>query len=145
MPDAKVSGVLVGGGNYRGPGTVAGMLGHWLEPVLHPIGSGAQMPVIPLCGFVAKEIVLGSPVTMTGLHATGLCSVSGSTNGLGTALQFHAIHAAIHALSFPCVGLPARFRRYSPAGSGVHGLSQPAMVLGLWPLGKNKAPRQRPP
>lgn len=60
-----------------GPGTLAGMLGHWLEPVLHPIGIGAQMAVILVFGFVAKEIVLGSLVAMTGLSGAALTQYLG--------------------------------------------------------------------
>jgi len=55
-----------------GPDSLAGMLGEWMEPVLTPIGIGAQMAVILVFGFVAKEIVLGSLVAMTGLQGAAL-------------------------------------------------------------------------
>ena len=55
-----------------GPGSLAGMLGQWLEPVLQPIGISAMMAVILIFGFVAKEIVLGSLVAMTGLEGGAL-------------------------------------------------------------------------
>jgi ferrous iron transport protein B len=55
-----------------GPGSFAGMLGQWMEPVLQPIGISAMMAVILIFGFVAKEIVLGSLVAMTGLEGGAL-------------------------------------------------------------------------
>jgi ferrous iron transport protein B len=55
-----------------GPDSFAGMLGHWLQPLLHPIGIDATMAVVLIFGFVAKEIVLGSMVAMTGLQGGAL-------------------------------------------------------------------------
>lgn len=55
-----------------GPGSFAGMLGQWMEPVLQPIGVSAMMAVVLIFGFVAKEIVLGSLVAMTGLEGGAL-------------------------------------------------------------------------
>lgn len=55
-----------------GPESLAGMMGEWLSPVLDPIGIGPQMAVILVFGFVAKEIVLGSLVAMTGLQGAEL-------------------------------------------------------------------------
>ena len=55
-----------------GPESLAGMMGEWLSPVLNPIGIGAQMAVVLVFGFVAKEIVIGSMVAMTGLEGTAL-------------------------------------------------------------------------
>ena len=55
-----------------GPDSLAGMMGSWLSPILDPIGIGAQMAVVLVFGFVAKEIVLGSMVAMTGLEGAAL-------------------------------------------------------------------------
>lgn len=61
-----------------GPESLAGMLGEWLSPVLDPIGIGAQMAVVLVFGFVAKEIVLGSMVAMTGLEGAALSGYLGA-------------------------------------------------------------------
>ena len=55
-----------------GPQSYAGMLGQVLQPVLSPIGITAQMAVVLVFGFVAKEIVLGSLAAMTGLQGVAL-------------------------------------------------------------------------
>ena len=55
-----------------GPESYAGMLGQVLQPVLSPIGISAQMAVVLVFGFVAKEIVLGSLAAMTGLQGVAL-------------------------------------------------------------------------
>lgn len=60
------------GSTPGGDGTWASMLGSWLEPVLDPIGISAAMSVVLLFGFVAKEIVIGAMVAMTGLEGTAL-------------------------------------------------------------------------
>jgi len=61
-----------------GPNSLAGMMGDWLSPVLNPIGIGAQMAVVLVFGFVAKEIVLGSLVAMTGLQGAALVGYLGT-------------------------------------------------------------------
>jgi ferrous iron transport protein B len=48
------------------------MIGEWLKPVLDPIGISAAMSVVLLFGFVAKEIVIGAMVAMTGLEGAAL-------------------------------------------------------------------------
>jgi len=55
-----------------GAGTYAYTLGQWLAPVLNPIGIDASMAVVLMFGFVAKEIVLGAMVAMTGLEGQAL-------------------------------------------------------------------------
>ncbi len=55
-----------------GPQSFAGMLGNFLQPLLSPIGIGAEMAVVLVFGFVAKEIVIGSLVAMTGLQGGNL-------------------------------------------------------------------------
>ncbi|MGD2056570.1 MAG: ferrous iron transport protein B [Gammaproteobacteria bacterium] len=65
FPDATTPG---------GPGTYAGMLGEWLKPVLQPVGISPDMSVVLVFGFVAKEIVIGALVAMTGLEGSALNS-----------------------------------------------------------------------
>jgi ferrous iron transport protein B len=55
-----------------GAGSYASMLGQWLNPVLQPIGISPDMSIVLLFGFVAKEIVIGAMVAMTGLEGGAL-------------------------------------------------------------------------
>jgi len=55
-----------------GPDSFAGMIGDFMAPVLSPIGIGSVMAVVLIFGFVAKEIVIGSLVAMTGLQGVAL-------------------------------------------------------------------------
>jgi ferrous iron transport protein B len=60
------------GSTPGGAGTWASLMGDWMKPVLDPIGISAAMSVILLFGFVAKEIVIGAMVAMTGLEGAAL-------------------------------------------------------------------------
>ncbi len=60
------------GSTPGGAGTYASMMGDWLKPVLDPIGISSMMSVVLLVGFVAKEIVIGAIVAMTGLEGAAL-------------------------------------------------------------------------
>ena len=60
-----------------GPESFAGMLGNLFQPILQPIGIDATMAVVLIFGFVAKEIVLGSLVAMTGLEGNALVQYLG--------------------------------------------------------------------
>ena len=60
------------GSTPGGSGTYASILGEWMTPVLEPIGISPDMSVILLFGFVAKEIVIGALVAMTGLEGGAL-------------------------------------------------------------------------
>ena len=71
-----------------GAGTYASMLGQWLSPVLQPIGISPDMSIVLLFGFVAKEIVIGAMVAMTGLEGSAL------TGYLGTQMD------SVQAISF---------------------------------------------
>jgi len=55
-----------------GEGTYASMLGQWMNPVLGPVGISPEMAVVLIFGFVAKEIVIGALVAMTGLDGDAL-------------------------------------------------------------------------
>ncbi|MEJ2380720.1 MAG: ferrous iron transport protein B [Gammaproteobacteria bacterium] len=92
-----------------GPDSFAGMLGHLMEPLLSPIGISAEMAVVLVFGFVAKEIVIGSLVAMTGLQGVALVQY------LGQQMDW------VHALSFmlfvllytPCLSTVATLRSES--------------------------------
>lgn len=62
------------GSTPGGAGTYASMMGDWMKPVLDPIGISSIMSVVLLIGFVAKEIVIGAIVAMTGLEGAALNS-----------------------------------------------------------------------
>ncbi|MEZ5543136.1 MAG: ferrous iron transport protein B [Pseudomonadota bacterium] len=76
------------GATPGGADTWAGMLGSWLKPVLDPIGIGAAMSVVLLFGFVAKEIVIGAMVAMTGLEGTALNGYLATQMDLVQAVSF---------------------------------------------------------
>ncbi|MEJ2346083.1 MAG: nucleoside recognition domain-containing protein, partial [Gammaproteobacteria bacterium] len=92
-----------------GPDSFAGMLGRLMEPLLSPIGISAEMAVVLVFGFVAKEIVIGSLVAMTGLQGVALVQY------LGQQMNW------VHALSFmlfvllytPCLSTVATLRTES--------------------------------
>ena len=52
--------------------TLAGHISTWLAPVLSPIGIDAQLSVVLIFGFVAKEIVIGSLAAIYGLEGDSL-------------------------------------------------------------------------
>jgi ferrous iron transport protein B len=110
------------GSTPGGAGTYAHALGEWLSPVLEPIGISPDMSVILLFGFVAKEIVIGALVAMTGLEGSAL------TGYLGTQLDsIQAISFMLFVLLYtPCLSTLAtqrsesrswRFATYSVAWS----------------------------
>jgi len=55
--------------------TWAGMIGHFMEPLLSPIGINQQLAIALIFGFVAKEIVVGSLAVIYGLEGTALTSI----------------------------------------------------------------------
>ena len=71
-----------------GEGTYASMLGQWMKPVLDPIGIGPEMAVVLIFGFVAKEIVIGALVAMTGLDGDALNSYMATQMDSVQALSF---------------------------------------------------------
>jgi ferrous iron transport protein B len=76
------------GSTPGGAGTYASMLGEWLRPALDPIGISAAMAVILLFGFVAKEIVIGAMVAMTGLEGDALTGYLNTQMDLVQAISF---------------------------------------------------------
>jgi ferrous iron transport protein B len=59
--------------------SIAGMLGHWLEPVLRPIGFNWQIAVALIPGMAAREVAVGALATVY--------SLSGTEETAGQALQ----------------------------------------------------------
>ncbi len=92
-----------------GPQSLAGMLGQWLAPVLDPIGIGPQMAVVLVFGFVAKEIVLGSLVAMTGLQGAALVGYLGTNMDWVQAYSF----MLFVLLYTPCLSTVATMRSES--------------------------------
>lgn len=92
-----------------GPDSYAGMLGQFLEPILSPIGITAQMAVVLVFGFVAKEIVLGSLAAMTGLQGAAL---SGYLAGHMSWIQGYSLMLFI-LLYTPCLSTVATMRTES--------------------------------
>jgi ferrous iron transport protein B len=60
-----------------GSGTLAGMIGGFLQPIFAPIGINEQLTIALIFGFVAKEIVIGSLAVIYGLSGTALSGVLG--------------------------------------------------------------------
>jgi ferrous iron transport protein B len=52
--------------------TFAGMIGHWMSPVLDPLGISQQLAIALIFGFVAKEIVIGSLAVIYGMEGNAL-------------------------------------------------------------------------
>jgi ferrous iron transport protein B len=92
-----------------GPESLAGMMGEWLSPLLNPIGIGTQMAVILVFGFVAKEIVLGSMVAMTGLEGPALVGYLSSNMDWVQAYSF----MLFVLLYTPCLSTVATMRSES--------------------------------
>jgi ferrous iron transport protein B len=55
-----------------GPETIAGRIGHLLQPVLGPLGIDDRLAVALIFGFVAKEIVIGAFAVIYGLEGNAL-------------------------------------------------------------------------
>jgi ferrous iron transport protein B len=108
-----------------GPQSLAGMLGEWLSPVLNPIGIGAQMAVVLVFGFVAKEIVLGSLVAMTGLQGAALVGYIGANMDWVQAYSF----MLFVLLYTPCLSTVATMR--SESKSWGYTLFSVSWALGL--------------
>ncbi len=54
--------------------TFAGMLGHWFQPVLAPLGIDERLTVALIFGFVAKEVLIGAFAVIFGLEGQALAA-----------------------------------------------------------------------
>ena len=87
----------------------AGRIGHWLDPVLHPLGITPQLTIALLFGFVAKEIVIGSLAVIYGLEGTALVHTIGLQITWVQAYSF-MLFALIYT---PCLSTVATIRSES--------------------------------
>lgn len=92
-----------------GPDSYAGMIGDLMEPLLSPIGIGSTMAVVLIFGFVAKEIVIGSLVAMTGLQGSALALYLGQRMDAVSAISF----MLFVLLYTPCLSTVATLRNES--------------------------------
>lgn len=61
----------------------AGMVGHWMQPVLGPLGIDEKLTIALIFGFVAKEVVIGALAVIYGLEGDALSQhIAGSLNVL---------------------------------------------------------------
>lgn len=59
----------------------AGIVGHWLQPVLGPLGIDEKLTIALIFGFVAKEVVIGALAVIYGLEGDALSQhIAGSLN-----------------------------------------------------------------
>ena len=65
---------LPAGAAPAGPGTIAGWIGHALEPALAPLGIDERLAVALLFGLVAKEVVIGAFAVIYGLEGDALAA-----------------------------------------------------------------------
>ncbi len=75
--------------------SIAGLLGHWLQPVFQPIGFNWQMTVALIPGFAAREVAVAALGTVyavgsTGAAATALGATLASHWSIATGLSFLA-------------------------------------------------------
>ena len=66
----------------------AGMIGHWLRPVLAPLGIDEKLTIALLFGFVAKEVVIGALAVIYGLEGHALTQHIASSMNLIQAYSF---------------------------------------------------------
>ncbi|HEX5392975.1 MAG TPA: ferrous iron transport protein B [Rhodocyclaceae bacterium] len=65
---------LPAGVEPAGPESLAGMIGHWMQPVLGPLGIDEKLTIALIFGFVAKEVVIGALAVIYGLEGNALTS-----------------------------------------------------------------------
>ncbi|MCK9283011.1 MAG: ferrous iron transport protein B [Rhodocyclaceae bacterium] len=66
-----------------GAESYAGILGHWMQPVLGPLGIDEKLTIALIFGFVAKEVVIGALAVIYGLDGNALTAhIAGSLNGV---------------------------------------------------------------
>ncbi len=105
------------------PGTLAGQLASWLQPVFAPIGIDAILSVALLFGFVAKEIVLGGLAVIYGAGDDKLAELLASRLDWVQAYSF-MLFILIYT---PCLSSVATIRREARS-------LRFATLAVLWPL-----------
>lgn len=101
----------------------AGMVGHWMQPVLGPLGIDEKLTIALIFGFVAKEVVIGALAVIYGLDGDALSQhVAGSINGI------QAYSFMLFCLIYtPCLSTIATIRAESRSVGF-------ALLATLWPL-----------
>ena len=92
-----------------GPDTLAGMLGHLLQPLLAPIGIDVKLTVALMFGFIAKEIVIGAFAVIYGMQGDTLASHMATQMDWVQAVSF-MLFTLIYT---PCVSTIAAIRAES--------------------------------
>lgn len=114
---------LPAGASPAGPGTIAGWIGHALQPVLGPLGIDERLAIALLFGFVAKEIVIGAFAVIYGLEGNALGAELARSMDWVAATSF-----MIFTLAYtPCLSTIATLRTESRS----NGFTALAIV---WPL-----------
>lgn len=63
------------------PDSYAGIIGHWMQPVLGPLGINEKLTIALIFGFVAKEVVIGALAVIYGMEGDALTQhIAGSMN-----------------------------------------------------------------
>ncbi len=107
-----------------GSDTWAGMIGHWMSPILDPLGINQQLAIALIFGFVAKEIVIGSLAVIYGLEGTALMSTMAQQLDWVQAYSF-MLFTLVYT---PCLSTLATLRSESRSRAYT------ALAL-AWPLG----------
>lgn len=107
-----------------GPDSFAGMIGHFMQPILAPIGIDEKLTIALIFGFVAKEIVIGALVIIYGLEGDALTQHIGSSFNWVQAYSF-MLFTLIYT---PCLSTIATIRAESRS-------LKFTWLAVLWPLG----------
>lgn len=100
-----------------GPQTLAGHISTFLAPALAPIGIDAQLAVVLIFGFVAKEIVIGSLAVIYGLEGDSLMGLMAQKLDWVQAYSF-MLFTLIYT---PCLSAVATLRNESKSSFYVWG------------------------
>ena len=112
------------GATPGGSATWAGAIGHFLAPVLDPLGINQQLAIALIFGFVAKEIVIGSLAVIYGLEGTALMNTMAHQLDWVQGYSF-MLFTLIYT---PCLSTLATLKSESRS------LAYTVLAL-LWPLG----------
>ncbi len=102
----------------------AGIVGHWMQPVLSPLGIDEKLTIALIFGFVAKEVVIGALAVIYGLEGNALSAQITQSLNWVQACSF-MIFCLIYT---PCLSTIATLRSESRS------LRFTALAL-AWPLG----------
>ena len=115
---------LPSGVEPAGAASYAGIIGHWMQPILGPLGIDEKLTIALIFGFVAKEVVIGALAVIYGLEGDALTQhLAGSLN-LIQAYSF-MLFCLIYT---PCLSTIATLKSESRS-------LKFATLAVLWPLG----------